>query len=198
MIRGAKFWNDRSCYHIQTNNPTEEQLRKEDGAGFLETCGGSAAANCVCALRGDIQIRCPGGFILQNDEVVADYLNDPRNYPRFRQIRPGLDPTAIQGNRVPQYYPLMAQEVFGVKAGYVESLSLSGVKQFIESGAAVQICLQKPGHYLAAVAYDPVTEDIIYHDSWPARVGGDGFCKRMAHSEFLQNVKPFCVVYFPE
>jgi hypothetical protein len=198
MIDGAKYWNDRTCYHVQTNNPTEEQLRKAKLASFLETCGGSAAANCCCAIRGNIEIKCPGGFILQNDEVAADYLNDKRNYDKFRGIRPDLNPEKIQGNRVPQYYPVMAREVFKVRAEYFDRLFLPAIAKYLASGAAIQICLQKPGHYLAVVARDAVTDELIYHDSWPARVGGDGFCKRMGRPEFLQNTKPFCVVYWPD
>lgn len=196
VIVGAKYWNDRDCFHVQTNNPTEEQLRKEDGKGFLESCGGSAGANCSCAILGKVEITCPGGFVLQNDEVATDFLNDTRNYPRFRKIRPGVDPYAIPGNRIPQYYPLMAKEVFGVKAEYFESLTWSKLEQWLALGSAVQICLENPGHYLAVVAKDLVTDEIIFHDSWPARVGGDGFSKRMSKSEFDTNVKNFCIVYW--
>ncbi|MFA5379025.1 MAG: hypothetical protein WC455_24940 [Dehalococcoidia bacterium] len=197
MIVGAKYWNDRTRYHIQTNNPTEEQLRKEDGEGFLESCGGSSAANCCAAIGKNIEIKCPGGFILQADEVATDFFNDPRNYPAFRKIRPGIDPAAIQGNRIPQYYPLMAKEVFNTRAEYYETLSWYKLEQWLLLKTAVQICLQKPGHFLAAVAKDTVTDEVLYHDSWPARVGGDGFCRRMGHGEFLQNVKNFCIVYWP-
>jgi hypothetical protein len=196
MIVGAKHWNDRDCYHIQTNNPTEEQLRKAELEHFLETCGGSAGVNCCCAIKGNIEIECPGGFILQNDEVAADYLNDKRNYGKFRRIRPEINPEAIQGNRIPQYYPAMAKDVFGVKAEYLDSLTWGKLEQWLSMRNTVQICLKSPGHYLAAVAKDMLTDEVIYHDSWPARVGGDGFCKRMAKEEFVDNVKNFCIVYY--
>ncbi|MFA5335689.1 MAG: hypothetical protein WC324_02090 [Candidatus Omnitrophota bacterium] len=196
VIVGAKYWNDRSRYYVQTNNPTEEMLRKEDGKGFLESCGGSSSANCIASLGFDVEIKCPGGFVLQADEVAVDFFNDPRNYEKLRRLRPGIDPSAIQGNRIPQYYPLMAKEVFGVKAEYFESLTWNKLEQWLALGSAVQICLKEPGHFLAVVAKDLVTDEIVFHDSWPARVGGDGFSKRMGKSEFDTNVKNFCIVYW--
>jgi hypothetical protein len=33
MIKGVKFWNDRDRYYTQTNNPTEEILRKRSDGG---------------------------------------------------------------------------------------------------------------------------------------------------------------------
>jgi len=196
MIVGAKYWNDRSRYYVQTNNPTEEILRKEDGAGYLESCGGSSAVNCIAALGVNAEIKCPGGFVLQADEVAVDYFNDPRNYDKFRKIRPGVDPASYMGNRIPQYYPLMAKEVFGVKAEYFDNLTWGKLEQWLSMRDAAQICLKEPGHFLAVVAKDMLTDEVIYHDSWPARVGGDGFCKRMRKDEFVANVKNFCIVYY--
>jgi len=41
MIAGAKFWNDRNRYYIQSNNPTEEILRKRSDGAWLVSCGSS-------------------------------------------------------------------------------------------------------------------------------------------------------------
>ena len=62
MVIGLKKWNIKDTYFIQTNNPTEEILRKEDGKGFLETCGPTAAVNCLSARGNNIEIICPGCY----------------------------------------------------------------------------------------------------------------------------------------
>ncbi|MDR0556332.1 MAG: C39 family peptidase [Treponema sp.] len=66
----------------------------------------------------------------------------------------------------------------------------------MRAGQAVQLCLVKPGHYIAAVAYDDLTREIIFNDPWPGRFpGGNGFNRRMGKAEFKGNVKPFLIVY---
>lgn len=191
----AQYWNDRSRYYTQTNNPTEEQLRKEDGQGWLETCGPTSAVNCLSALGYNLIIKCPGLYIPQPEEVLSDYLNDPANYPKLRKVRPNLDPVSIPGGRVPQYYPLAVFEVFGAKGEYIDNLSWSMLRGVLSIGSSVQICLKNPGHYLAVVHYDSASDSIVYNDSWPARVGGNGFNCKMNKTEFDSNVKPFAVVY---
>lgn len=195
MIHGPRYWNDRERYYTQVNNPTEEQLRKAGVSGWLETCGPTAAVNCLGALGADLTITCPGRYRPQPEEVLADYLNDPANYGALRAARPDVDPSEIQGNRVPQDYPVAVREVFGVRVQYLESLGWLGVVGQIRAGHSVQICLIKPGHYLAAVAWDEVTNELIYHDSWPARVGGDGFCRRMSRDAYEGNVRPYVIIY---
>jgi len=195
MIRGAPHWADRSRYYTQTNNPTEEQIRKSGARSWLETCGPTAAVNCLAALGCAIDIRCPGPYRPQPEEVLADFFNDPRNYEALQKERTDIAPASLPGNRVPQYYPLAVREVFGVQAGFAWVKDWIALVDYLVTGKAVQFCLKSPGHYLAAVAYDDMTDEIIYHDSWPARVGGDGFACRMALAEYQTNVQPFAVIY---
>lgn len=195
MIRGAPHWSDRSRYYTQTNNPTEEMLRKSGNSSYLETCGPTAAVNCLASLGVPVAIRCPGPYRPQPEEVLVDYFNDPRNYDALRIERDNLDPASLPGNRVPQYYPLAVREVFGSKASFHWGKSWENIKNKLEHGHAVQLCLRKPGHYIAAVAFDDSTDEIIFHDSWPARVGGDGFACRMDIAEFTSNVEPFFIVF---
>jgi len=195
MIRGARYWNDRTRYCVQTNNPTEEQLRKHGTGSWLETCGPTAAVNCLGALGVNLAIVTPGGYVPQPEEVLADWFNDPANYQILRAARPDVDPAATPSNRVPQDYPPAVRAVFGAQGEYSESATWAHVAGWLKEGAAVQICLASPGHYLAAVAYGELTDELLYHDSWPARVGGDGFCKRMKSDEYLRSVKNFCIVY---
>jgi len=195
MITGAPNWSDRARYFTQTNNPTEEQLRKSGADSWLETCGPTAAVNCLAALGVPLEIVCPGPYRPQPEEVLADFFNDPRNYDALRRERRDVNPEGIQGNRVPQYYPLAVREVFGASGRFSFGGSWASVVQLIKDGHAAQICLKSPGHYLAAVAYDDEKGEIIYHDSWPARVGGDGFARRIGRVEYEQNVQPYIVIY---
>ncbi len=195
MIRGAPYWNDRQRYYVQTNNPTEQMLKKVGVHDWLESCGSDAMANCAGALGKDFVLACPGGFQPQIDEVVTGFLNDPRKYADFRRARPGLDPASIPGNRVPQYFPVAARQVFGIEASYFEGPAWNDTVNELLKGHSVQLCLVRPSHYIAAVAYDDGSNEIIFNDSWPDRFAdGNGFNRRLPKTE-ESNLKNFYVVY---
>jgi hypothetical protein len=197
----AKFSTDRARLHVQTNNPTEEQLRKdelEEGGevkGWLETCGPTAMVNCLDALGVDIAVATPGGYAPQPEEVASDYFNDPANYPKFHKVRDDLGFDKVQGNRIPNLYPHAAKELFATEAIFFLARSWNEIVSDLLAGYAVQLCLKSPGHFIAAVDYDPTSGEIIYHDSWPARTGTDGFRLRMGLAEYEANVQACAIVY---
>jgi hypothetical protein len=196
MIRGVRFWNDRDCYYVQTNNPTEEILRKRSDGPWLVSCGPSAAVCCVAAMGHDVDVRCPGVYRPQGEEVLMDFFNDPRNYEALKKARPDTPPDVWHGNEVPQFYPVAVPAVFGVKAAFRWGHDFGHAASCLEGGKAVQLCLVKPGHYIAAVAWDDETREIIFNDPWPARFAdGNGFNRRMGYAEFNSNTKPFLIVY---
>jgi len=104
MIRGVKHWDSKDHYYVQTNNPTEEVLRKRKNGNWLVSCGPTAAVSCLAAMGCDVAIRCPGEYKPQSEEVLMDYFNDPRNYETLRKIRPETPPDTYHGNEVPQFY----------------------------------------------------------------------------------------------
>jgi len=195
MIRGAKFWNDRNkAYFVQTNNPTEQLLKKRKEESWLESCGPTAAINCLAARGGNLEIKTPGSYRPQPEEVLMDYFNDPRNKPALDDVR--IVDGDIPGNRVPQFYPIAVYEVFGVKAWFCWRLSFDDVAGHILEYSPVQICLKEPRHYVAVVAYDNVKKELIYNDSWPDRFPDkNGFNRRMTEEEFSSNVQSFFIVY---
>lgn len=194
MISGAKFWNDRDTFYIQTNNPTEQLLKKREKGGWLESCGPTAAVNCLAARGENLEIKTPGSYRPQPEEVLLDYFNDPRNKSALEGAR--ILDGEIPGNRVPQFYPIAVFEVFDVKARFCWRLSFSIVAGHIIHGSPVQICLKRPRHYIAVVAYDIVKNELIYNDSWPDRFPDkEGFNRRMTEAEFSSNVESFFIVY---
>jgi hypothetical protein len=196
MVKGVQFWNDRDCYYTQTNNPTEEILRKRSDGNWLVSCGPSAAVTCVAALGLDVDIRCPGRYRPQGEEVLMDFFNDPRNYAALKQERPDTPPEVWHGNEVPQFYPVAVKAVFDAPARFEWGADFDTIAAELQSGKAVQLCLVKPGHYIAAVAYDDEKQEIIYNDPWPGRFeDGNGFNRRMGRDECKANVKPFFIVY---
>jgi hypothetical protein len=196
MIKGTQFWNARDCYYTQSNNPTEEILRKRSDGGWLVSCGPSAAVTCIAAMGFDVGISCPGKYEPQPEEVLMDFFNDPRNYPALKQARPETPPDVWHGNEVPQFYSVAVPAVFGITASFQWNSELAKVIANLEAGRPVQLCLVKPGHYIAAVAYDDEKREIIFNDPWPGRFpDGNGFNRRMTEAEFKANVKPFMIVY---
>lgn len=166
MVIGLKKWNIKDTYFIQTNNPTEEILRKEDGKGFLETCGPTAAVNCLAARGNNIEIICPGSYEPQPEEVLNDYFHDPRNYPKLKEVRSSIDPSKFFNNRVPQDYQVAIPDVFGVKASF-EWKNIQGIDELLKNNIAIMLCLKDPGHYIAVVAYETESKEVCYRDSWP-------------------------------
>jgi len=195
MIKGVKFWNARECYFVQTNNPTEEILRKRSDGVWLVSCGPSAAVTCIAAMGFDVSIKTPGGYAPQSEEVLMDFFNDPRNYPTLQKARPETPPDMWHGNEIPQFYPVAVKSVFGVTAHFEWKADFDKAAAELSAGKAVQLCLKKPGHYIAAVAYDDERDEIIFNDPLPGRFkDGNGFNRRLKRIDF-SNVKPFRIVY---
>nr|DAO15612.1 MAG TPA: peptidase [Caudoviricetes sp.] len=195
MIKGAQFWNDRACYFVQSNNPTEEILRKRSDGIWLVSCGPSAAITCIAAMGFDVEVKTPGDYKPQSEEVLMDFFNDPRNYPALQKVRPETPPDMWHGNEIPQFYPVAVQSVFGVKARFEWTAPFEKVIAELQAGKAVQLCLKNPGHYIAAVAYDDERNEVIFNDPWPRRFkDGNGFNRRLSKADF-SNIKPFRIVY---
>lgn len=193
MIAGARYWSDRSRYYTQTNNSIEGLLKKFGGR-WLETCGPTAAATCLDMLGYDLAVKVPGAYAPQAEDVLTLALNDPRHAEVMKQIR--ADVSGVPGNRVPQYYPWAVRIVFNAAALFVMPLRWVTLTDEIKSGNAVQICRVDPGHYLAAVAFDDVTREVIYHDPWPqGQPDGQGFAKRINESQWGSEFHAWGVVY---
>ena len=196
MIHGAPFWNDKSkTYYSQENNAAEELLRKREENSWLETCGPTAAVSCLAALDYNLNIYCPGPYKPQPENCLQDFFNDPRNYKELERIRRDTDPVSFLGNRIPQWYPFAVKEVFGALGQFLFTSGIEITISALKKGYAVQLCLISPGHFIAAVAYDDESSEIIFNDPWPAGVGGDGFNRRMDSAEFDRNVKNYAIIY---
>ena len=196
MIRGLKYWNDKSTYYTQTNHPTEELLRKEDGKGYLETCGPTSAVNILAARGDDIVIKTPGSYKPQPEEILTDWFNDPRNYAHMQALRDGVDPAVYMGNEIPQYYPAAIMAVFGVRAFFYWGSDWDHVTMALSLQRGVMLALKKPGHFIAAVAYREIEKAIIYRDPWPGNPwpvewkNRSGFNRSISGLQ-LENLQPY-------
>jgi len=227
MIYWTKEGENDDCWFVQTNNPTEEMLRKRSifnmdqvktvlsSAGqssldpamnkflhlFLETCGCSACATCVASLGFGTDIFVPDksddSYKPQADQIVADFLNDPNNYATMRTVRPDVDPSAVFGNEIAQYYPVAARKIFGARADFVFVTGWEQVADFIKKGCALQMALKNPGHFLAFVGYDDQANVLKYRDPWPERLNNGKTVQDMGQSEYTTNVQNFAIVYYP-
>ncbi|MGA2548008.1 MAG: hypothetical protein ABSF43_15780 [Rectinemataceae bacterium] len=132
----------------------------------------------------------------QPEEILTGWFNDARNFDTMRKIWSDLDPEALPGNEVAQWYPLAVLEVFGNPCEFGGNISFDEAIDLLRQGRALQVCLKKPGHFVAIVAFDEDHEVFIIKDSWTSRwPDGDGFCKRFSRSEYETNVKPLSLVY---
>lgn len=186
MIYGCKHWNDSDCFYVQTNNPTEEILQKTGVVRYLETCGPTSAVNCLAAMGHKVTIDTPGGYQPQPEEILNDFFNDPRNYWELKKERNDINPADYLGNEIAQYYPLAIKRVFGVRCRFVFA-SWRDIIENLKEGQACQICFKVPGHFVAAVAFDDETQEIIYNDSMGK------FNVRLKEGK---NLKNYCIVYY--
>lgn len=196
MIKGAIHWAVRDTYYIQTNNPTEELLRKRVEQSRLESCGPTAAVNCLAVLGYDLMISCPGPYSPQPEEILMDWFHDPVNLKRLARIDRNVNPRTTPGNRIPSYYPLAVRDVFGARGDFVDGITFGQIGEYLRKGHALQLCLKDPGHFIAAVAFDFEHEHIIFRDPWPNRLpDGNGFNRRIDLREYDRNIKSFAVIY---
>lgn len=193
---GAPYYNDSDKYYVQTNNPTENILSKLIKEGFLESCGSTTGVNCLAVHNYNLLIDCPGSYNPQPEEILNDWFNDPRNYGAMYAIRDSQAVKDIPGNRVPQFYVPAIREVFGIGVKFIWIRTHHDLVDYFKKGCSIQICLKHPSHYVAGVAFDNHTSEIIINDSWPNRYAdGNGFNRRFSDYENLEN---FAIIYPPK
>lgn len=202
MIKGTQFWNDRDRFWVQTKNGIEAILRAAlprgtDGVprGWLETCGPTAAVNVMDSMGKNIAVKSPTNEPIRPMDYLALWMNTPANWSLLSSIVPGVDPDRLLENEVAPYYPVALQRVFGVQVTYYKDQTFEWLAASVQSGKGAMICLVTPGHFLAVVAYDDTTQELIYNDSWPDRTRTDGFNLRMKKTEWLSNVKPYTLIF---
>ena len=112
-------------------------------------------------------------------------MNDPRN--NFSQ-----DPEQFD-NEVVKNYVKLFKDLFNIDAEYVRDLTFTKAKENLIAGNG--ILLLKPGHFVAAIAYNLDKEEIIYHNSWGSQPGNknNGLFETMNEFEF-GDVSSYCVI----
>ena len=198
MIVGARKWADRNTYYTQENNIAELWLKLFSVPHPLQTCGASAAANCAAAVGYDLTTRTPGGWVVSGDDALILWFSAPVNAETIKHMV-GIDPSEIPASRYAALYPMAAVKVFGACCSRITAVSKDIICGWLRKSYAVQACISPPGHYLAIVAYDEATGELIYNDSWSTRKaqwGGDGFNRRLTSVEETTLV-PEAVVWAP-
>lgn len=194
MIKGARLWDQESRFDLdQTDNSIELTLGRYGATLSAVTCGPTAAINCLLAIDAAVDTETSGGWQPQAADVLALWFHDPRNWPALRAVREETDPesTVYSPHEVPQYYPPAVEAVFGARCDFLWLNKWSSIVSRIGSGMAIQLCL--PGHYIAAVAYDDESDELIYHDSYPK--GRSGFSRRLTRETYSRECQPFALVY---
>lgn len=190
LLKGA----DPATYYTQTNNPLEQELGKTGANRRLESCGPTSAVMLLAACGLNTAIICPGAYKPQPEEVLADFFNDPANYADLKADRSDVNPEAVMGNEIPQWYPVAINAVFGVACFFSWGIDWNLIKNAIDHNVGLMVCTVNPGHFLAIVGYDDVTNEVIYNDPWPANrwpTGGDngpGFNRRVSYDKLKENL----------
>lgn len=198
-IIGVRRWSDPKTYYVQDNNPTEHGLkvRSGTGRGWLESCGPTAAVNCLAGLDKLPTLSLPGDYQPQPEQLLCDFFNDPNQFADLRLAWSGLDPQKVAGNEVAEWYPRAVARVFGVMTGrFVGALSDEAAISLLAKGQALQVCHVNPGHFITVLAYSAEEDSFIFNAPWAGRwPDGNGWNRRMTRAEFTQNTKPVSVAY---
>lgn len=198
------FWEDRETFYTQENNPTETLLGKILGRVYLESCGPTAAANLVQSIFKALKVIVALGkrrniYDIPLDEVIMDYFNNPGNFEKFNKIREYKGFKKIPFNEIPQYYPVMFRELFGLESQFKWNVTFDKVVDLLSAKYGVMICFKKPGHFVGVGKVYPETREIEYRDSWkgnyfPKRLKGtSGFNRKVKWSEIEKNLKNFYI-----
>lgn len=196
MIYGCKFWNDGARYYTQENNPIERYLQLLGNKSWYESCGCSSAATCCEKTRPVFSVSCIGTYRPQADQIIWDYLNDPRN-----KHLPDLEPIArtLPGNRIGSLYPIAVWDLFSIRAETVYKVDKEVLVSALKDGCAVQCALADSYHFIAVVAWDSDTGAFIYDDSAPGLTYGKvGHNLTLDPSEFHRISTYRCNVYWPD
>jgi hypothetical protein len=193
MIKGAAYWQDRNRYYTQSNNAIERILSRYGARVSAVTCGPSSAINCIASMGCEVETPTPGGWLPQPEDVLTIWFHDHRNWSTLAEIRKATDPrfSKYSPHEVPQYYPEAVSAVFGVTADFAWEMLFPDVVGYVSNGWAVMMNHKpernRPGHYVALVAHDSETGELIYHDSWPEGAAKNiGWGLRISHQNFSE------------
>ena len=176
-VYSLPFWDDKSTYCVQTNNPSEEAYSKILGRTYLESCGPTSAANIILCLDNKLIIDVVSKIMQSNyeiplDETIMDFFSNRVNYSTFKKVRDFVTFKHFLFNEIAQYYPVMFRAMFDLESDFAWGLTVEKVKKFLQNQHGVIVCLKKPGHFVAIVkiSYNPLEPDksiITYRDPWP-------------------------------
>ena len=202
MINGTDHWDDRSKYYVQSNNAVERILSRYGSRVSAVACGPSSAINCIAAMGGSVETATPAGWQPQPEDVLTLWFHDFRNWDRLAKIRTETDPetTKYSPHEVPQYYPSAVRGVFGVSAQFVWIKNYGAIAGYVKNGHAVMVNhkpdQKRAGHYIAIVAVDDSSDELIYHDSWPEGIPGhDGWARRLSRDVYNNEVEGYAVIF---
>lgn len=194
MIKGIAKWDDPSIRYDQTRNATEAIIRKilaenNVSTGFLESCG-MGASNCLLEgleyLTNEHYFTYPTGETIQMDDAGMMWVNDDKRGKYYFEM----------DNRYFDPYIDYARKCFDCAAFLNNCTTWNVAREFLSCGHGLQVCLKKPGHWIALVAYDNENNEIVYYDSWGGRPGlkNGGTLERMLKTEW-NNVQSTVIVY---
>jgi hypothetical protein len=197
----AKAIYDQNNYYSQLNNPLEtynkvqlNELGKRYGftpniLTYTESCGCSSAASCCAMIKGwrAIDDACATPmYKCQADQLIWDYMNDPRNYANLNAYC-AFDNKITPANRVSGLYPYVVKVLFGVTAEHVNhKLTIQEIRDNISKGYTIQISIL-PGHFIAIG--DITDTEIVYNDSIA------GYAQRMSFDKYNQIAKDYANIY---
>jgi hypothetical protein len=183
-------------YNYQNDDAIENYNKKTMGKNYyLETCGWNAVTTaCNIVLGEPLKVTLPGGETIDPAMAAWIWCNTPENFEKLKKYRDNIDPNSnVVLSRVPQFF-CATQELFGVYSEFHFNNSFDVLKNHIEMGRTLVICLRNPRHYLAAYDYNNVADYIICFDP---NKKNNGKYDRIDRKTFGDNVQNYYNVFFP-
>ena len=183
MIYKTKYMEDRRrCAFSQKNNGWEAAI------GDYESCGPTSFVSGLNSVGYDTAL-VEG---VQDEDIVMAFFMNENNYKAFRQIRDNIDPQKYKWcNRIPQYYPYMADRMFEADAEFDWGPVADKTVKALKKKCAVHLCFGY-GHFVVGVGYDSGSDELIYNDPL------NGFNLRMPVNKMVDDFKNWLTVIRPK
>jgi len=199
MINGILHWNNKNIRYSQNKNASDNMIKKvlsENNIltkyNWLEMCGISAFCTIIEGMGFIIEKDYPDvlGLGIQLDDYLAMFMNDPKNDHIFSGGN-------TFDNRVMRNYKTLFAMMFKYGIAVYSEWTWESLTAEIFKGNGALICKKKPGHYVAAIAYDNKKDIILTSDpnSESIYLKHGGWHEEITKEEFELNIHKWAIVF---
>lgn len=197
----SKYWDSVEDYDIEQSNNALEKISdkafNEESNLFephLRWCGPSLAALMFSIMKSYKVIRSYDPKT-QPEDRIGLWFHNPENIPLMKEIDPAFDYQKDYPNYYMKFYPLMSQSLYNIEGDFLDRvLSEYEIRDHLDGGGTIQLCLNDPGHYVGLGHY----QGHLYYeyDPWRNRTGKRRYV--VTYKDIVEEHLPAAILYYAE